>query len=1513
MSRLKAVSAISLVLVFFLTSLAFAVDKLYVRDTNFSAGNPVDVTTPDAIAQLNGVACVDPATNSIISAWVEQTATNQEVRVQKIAPDGTRQWGDQGSVVFSIALPNQFVGTQIVCIGNGEAVVAAVDVTNAQVHLQKVTDAAPTGAWTPHVVINPDLADPGADTVNPLLALGYDNDPTNPSVVVGYKGISAGLEAYFVRGVGVRGAVDGQYRYNINAVFTAGAATSTLDFSGMVQGNPGNVWVLVVENDPVTPTSFWNAVSISNTGGLLYPGGYPGTIYGGPPALNNVTQGPCFMDRDGAGGAIMACAWDPGGAGAPQVDLAGVDATPGAPAPYNPFTVTGPNAGVDLYGISFAEEGATDYVFVLYNNGGAVPNDVWLDKIQINPLGGPSTFPGSKWTVGGALDVSTVPVDVGGLTLDTAETPHVRLASVGQVVPGNACAAYTWIEVGPGLGRDLYAQVICDDPAGTSAMALFKGNLPTGNDVPKVIDTAAADTLNTNDFLAAHGSAYVMVNYDPDGIPTNTYRVNSFSWMAVPDLYWQTAVAIAGTTSLDLGLATGHIDLAAGSSIVENNGQDASQATTVDFYLAEDGAYATWADWINDVKIHLEEVPLPLLAIGGNQAFGGHVINVNMADLAPARYWANRFLCAVINEGDPADTENVVQEHGYYLSDNNISCAPVSFDGPDLRVTASAAIGNQDPGDTVTLTGLQMDNNGTTDAGAFRVCYYLWNTIYGLPANLADLRANGREIRCDNYSSLAAGANLFVAGGEPSITIPDDINGDVDENRAADLYQIYAVIDVDDQVAETDERFGPGINLNCREVSGGFNINPHPDLEVDSSIVWPPDNVVQAGQTVQISYTITNKGWTTPGDAGCSAATTARFFLSEDDVFVVLDPITGNWVPDPNDIELDSRPVPSLMPYATGSWDYSFSETVNITVPAGTASGSYYIYAYVDPPSQQPPCAEEMPSYTRNNASPVEPDSQLWVNNNDWDVQPRSFCMVPGDRSTAIITAGYPPYNMTVTPPGALGTTLNTGFDPLNPNIVNIEALAVGAATITIDDAEVLGLTNPIDLDVVVNPVMTANPADVTMGVGGSATVNILGGCGAYSITAGPDPAVANAALVGSVLTIQGVGVGDTTVTISDEQRGVGHEVAVNIHVVDGVVVSGPTCLAVGDSDTVSVVGGVAPYNVTCSPAGIITGCPGAGFPGGDFNITAVGPGIVNIMAVDDSGSSDFIDVTVNAALSVDSSAVSLYPTQDTDVTISGGCGPYQIEVQPDPGVATAVLTGNTLTITAVGVGSTSVRINDTIPGNPVTVYIIVNPTPTMGIDPSTLELRPGDSGSATIYGGVPPYSVQSITGTGAAYVTATITDSTVNVSVDPGAVESSAVVTIEDDVGQTALLAVEIVVVPPTLQITANTVGANLVVTAAILDAGDYAGQTGTLAIWGTHPILGCYTFYGVNDWRPCPGGEPNTFSYTINIAGPYTVLTFPAYYLPIGIYDFHFAADVDNDGTWDVEETAPWINWRK
>lgn len=60
--------------------------------------------------------------------------------------------------------------------------------------------------------------------------------------------------------------------------------------------------------------------------------------------------------------------------------------------------------------------------------------------------------------------------------------------------------------------------------------------------------------------------------------------------------------------------------------------------------------------------------------------------------------------------------------------------------------------------------------------------------------------------------------------------------------------------------------------------------------------------------------------------------------------------------------------------------------------------------------------------------------------------------------------------------------------------------------------------------------------------------------------------------------------------------------------------------------------------------------------------------------------------------------SVSLTPGNSTTVNISGGTGTYTVQSQPNSGVATATLSGTSLTVTAAGNGQTSVVIADNAP-----------------------------------------------------------------------------------------------------------------------------------------------------------------------------------------------------------------------
>ena len=149
--------------------------------------------------------------------------------------------------------------------------------------------------------------------------------------------------------------------------------------------------------------------------------------------------------------------------------------------------------------------------------------------------------------------------------------------------------------------------------------------------------------------------------------------------------------------------------------------------------------------------------------------------------------------------------------------------------------------------------------------------------------------------------ALAAGA---PSAGTTTVAIPAEV--------ATGGYFVIAKADADGVVVETQE----GNNVAARSVAIG------PDLWVSTMAV--PFTIV-AGSTVSVTETVINQG------AGAAAASTTRFYLSTN---VSLDAA---------DVVLDgSRSVPALAP---GS---SSSGATLVTIPAGTAAGTYYFFVKAD-------------------------------------------------------------------------------------------------------------------------------------------------------------------------------------------------------------------------------------------------------------------------------------------------------------------------------------------------------------------------------------------------------------------------------------------------------------------------------------------------------------------------------------------------------------------------------------
>lgn len=133
--------------------------------------------------------------------------------------------------------------------------------------------------------------------------------------------------------------------------------------------------------------------------------------------------------------------------------------------------------------------------------------------------------------------------------------------------------------------------------------------------------------------------------------------------------------------------------------------------------------------------------------------------------------------------------------------------------------------------------------------------------------------------------------------------------------------------------------------------------------------------------------------------------------------------------------------------------------------------------------------------------------------------------------------------------------------------------------------------------------------------------------------------------------------------------------------------------IEIGETATVTINGGVAPFTVKSSDEEIAT----AEAEDNTVAITGVNDGTASVYISDANGIAGIVAVTVKEASSelvFDNNSVTLGVGENTSVTVSGGTEPYTLTVG-DENIATATIEGGIVNIIGVAAGSTTINITD--------------------------------------------------------------------------------------------------------------------------------------------------------------------------------------------------------------------------
>jgi subtilase family serine protease len=234
-----------------------------------------------------------------------------------------------------------------------------------------------------------------------------------------------------------------------------------------------------------------------------------------------------------------------------------------------------------------------------------------------------------------------------------------------------------------------------------------------------------------------------------------------------------------------------------------------------------------------------------------------------------------------------ADADGLIAETSEL---NNTSVRTVQI-GPDLVIATWTIPGAAAPGVPFTVSDT-VRNQGGGAAGVSTTRFYLSSNAV---LDASDVLLGSRSV-----PALAAGA---TSTGPTTLTLPAD--------TAVGAYYILISADDDAAVAETVETNN----------TAAVPVQVGPDLIV--SVLSVPATT-GAGAVITVGDTTTNQG-STP-----AAASTVAFYLST------------NTTLDAGDVLLGSRTVPAL---AAGG---SSSGSTSVTVPPGTATGTWYLIARAD-------------------------------------------------------------------------------------------------------------------------------------------------------------------------------------------------------------------------------------------------------------------------------------------------------------------------------------------------------------------------------------------------------------------------------------------------------------------------------------------------------------------------------------------------------------------------------------
>lgn len=271
----------------------------------------------------------------------------------------------------------------------------------------------------------------------------------------------------------------------------------------------------------------------------------------------------------------------------------------------------------------------------------------------------------------------------------------------------------------------------------------------------------------------------------------------------------------------------------------------------------------------------------------------------------------------------------------------------------------------------------------------------------------------------------------------------------------------------------------------------------------------------------------------------------------------------------------------------------------------------------------------------------------------------------------------------------------------------------------------------------------TSAPSDLLVSPGETKVYNISGGVTPYKASSSAGSVVVS--VNGSQLSISGGGGGGSTVVVSDN---LGATVSIKVTVGSGLdlftTAGASVTVGVGATSTEFTIGGGSQnYAISSSNTGVAT----VGISGNRFVINGVAGGKAIVSVRDSVGKVVAIDVVVGSPNALFTSAgpdISVAVGGVQTFLVGGGSTPYAVSSN-NTGIATASVSGTTLTIRGVVAGSAIVTVSEaTGTSTKINVTVGSPPSALFTTAAAALTLSLNETSVYTIGGGIQPYVVSS-------------------------------------------------------------------------------------------------------------------------------------------------------------------------